>query len=310
MVNKTRAHFVPRTYLRAWADSDDLVAYRRRGDDARPASVKNVAVIGGLYGLGELGDANEKLYQGVEAEWPNLRADLIAQGDLKDDQRRLFALFMAMQLMRTEKHLEQMNFISNVAATTTERPVPKNAVQDYLRDHDGGGEPDESEVEAAWSYVCGALAMYGEPPRAMTHSVAVDVAVTQVAPRLETMTWTVHKFRGPALISSDSPVHSWRRPTQVSEPRGVGIETADEVRFVLSPNALLVMSRGPRKGATPQWSARNPRAINTEIARQCHQFIFGTRRSAAAIDRLPLLDESPRLRFRMIGNDAFHTYVG
>ena len=65
------------------------------------------------------------------------------------------------------------------------------------------------------------------------------------APRLETMNRTVHKFRRPALISSDAPVHFWRRPTEDPEPRGVGIETADEVRFPLSPSAFLVMDRGP-----------------------------------------------------------------
>ena len=311
MVNKRRAHFVPRTYLRAWADKsdDELLAYRRRGDNARPASVKNVAVRGGLYGLGELGDANEKMYQGVEAEWPNLRRDLIEQGDLQGDQRRLFALFAALQLMRTEKHAERLSITSNVAATTAERPVPKGAVRDYLRDLDGGAEPDESEVEAAWSYVCGELAMFGMSTGAVAHSVAVDVAVTQIAPRLETMNWTVHKFHGPALISSDSPVHSWRRPTQDPQPRGIGIETADEVRFPLSPSTLLVMSRAPRSGSTPQRSTRKARAINTEIARRCHQFIFGTRQSRLAIDELALSDQAPRLRFRMVSDDMFRMYV-
>jgi hypothetical protein len=309
VVNKRRAHFVPRTYLRAWADADELLAYRRRGDNARPASVRNVAVVGGLYGLGELGDACEKMYQDVEVEWPNLRRDLIARGDLQDDQRRLFALFAALQLVRTEKHSEQMSFTSNVAAATADRPVPRDAVRDYLRDLMGGAEPDESEVEAAWSFVCGELGMSGMSTAALAHSVAVDVAVTQIAPRLETMNWTMHRFRGAPLISSDSPVHLWRRPTKDPEPRGVGIETADEVRFPLSPSALLVMDRGPRRSSTPQWSTRKPRAINTEIARRCHQFIFGTRQSTVVIDQLALSDWPPRLRFRMVGNDVVHMYV-
>ena len=34
-----RPHFVPRTYLRAWADSDDQVAYRRHGDRIEPEPV-------------------------------------------------------------------------------------------------------------------------------------------------------------------------------------------------------------------------------------------------------------------------------
>lgn len=265
-----RPHFVPRTYLRAWADSDDQVAYRRRGGNAIPKSVKNVAVVGGIYGLGELGDACEMMYQDIEVEWPDLRRDLIAHGDLQGDQRRLFAVFAALQLMRTEKHAEQMNFTSNVAATTAERPIPKDAVRDYLCDLDDGAEPDESEVEGAWAFVCGQLSMFGEPTGTLNHSVGVDVAVTAIAPRMETMNWTVHKFRGAPLISSDSPVHSWRRPTQDPEPRGVGIETADEVRFPLAPGALLIMNRGPRNGSTPQWSTRNPRSINAEIARKCH----------------------------------------
>ncbi|MGF2943597.1 DUF4238 domain-containing protein [Mycobacterium sp. Lab-001] len=298
-------------YLRAWADSNSkLLAYRRRGDNARPAGVGDVAVVCGIYGAGELGDACEKMYRGVEDEWPNLRRDLIAKGDLQDDQRRLFAMFAALQLVRTEKHVERMNFTTKIAATTAERPVPKDAVRDFLRDLDGGAEPDDSEVEAAWSFVCGELAMYGTSTGAVKRSASVDAAVTRIAPSLETMTWTVHKFRGAPLISSDSPVHSWRRRAQDVEPRGIGIETADEVRFPLSPSALLIMHRGPRKGSTPQWSSRKPVAINTEIARQCHQFIIGTRQSMVAIDQLALSDWPPRLRFRMLGNDMFHMYVG
>jgi hypothetical protein len=289
-----RPHFVPRTYLRAWTDSDELLAYRRRGGTAIRNTVRNVAVAGGIYGTGELGEAREKLYQQVEEVWPDLRRDLLTQGDLQDDQRQLFALFTALQLMRTLGRYEQANFISNVAATTSERPIPREAVRAYLQTLDDA-EPDDNEVEAGWTYILGAP---GIPTPDMTHNVSVDVAVTQVAPRLQTMNWTIHTFDNPVLISNDCPVHTWRQPTAEEPTRGVGIETADEIRFPITPRALLVMKRGPRT-PTPRRSTRNPRPINTEIARQCHQFVFGTPQSRAAIDRLPLADRGPRLRFHL-----------
>jgi hypothetical protein len=307
-----RPHFVPRTYLRAWADPDATLAYRRRGANVIPNGVRNVAVAGGIYGLGQLGDANERLYQQIEEEWPSLRSDLLAQGDLQGNRRSLFAVYTALQLMRTLKRSEEMNFISSVAATTAVRPIPRDAVRAYLRDLDDV-EPGDNEVVAAWSYVNGAPA--GSTPE-LSHSVAVDVAVTAIAPRLETMNWTVHKFRGPVLISSDAPVHLWKRPTPEPRRGGMGIETADEIRFPLSPGALLVMDRGPRQ-PTPQQSSLDPRAINVEIGRQCHQFIFGTPSSRAFIGNLLLSDRAPRLRFRMLGpdgeeldsGDMLHMYV-
>lgn len=289
-----RPHFVPRTYLRAWADSDDQVAYRRRGNDsAIRNTVKNVAVAGGIYGTGELGEARERFYQQVEEVWPELRQDLLTHGDLQDEQRQLFALFTALQLMRTESRYKQTNFISNVAATTTERPIPREVVRAYLQTL-ADEEPDDNEVEAAWTMIVGAP---GIPTPEMTHNVNVDVAVTQIAPRLETMNWTIHTFDKPTLISNDCPVHTWREPTDEEPTRGIGIETADEIRFPITPHALLVMDQGPRTSTPPQRSTRNPRPINTEIARQCHQFIFGTPQSGTAIDRLPLADLGPRLRF-------------
>jgi hypothetical protein len=59
-----RPHYVPRTYLGAWANATGQVAYRRRDrGQAIVTSTTNVAVAGGIYGIGELGEAREKLFQ-------------------------------------------------------------------------------------------------------------------------------------------------------------------------------------------------------------------------------------------------------
>lgn len=123
-----RPHYVPQTYLRAWTPStgsDRRLAYRRRNADAALlTSTRNVAVACGIYGTGELGQAREESFQQLETEWPDLRDDLIAQGDLQGDRRQLLSVFMAVQLTRTIKHTNTVMFLSDLVATTSERPIP------------------------------------------------------------------------------------------------------------------------------------------------------------------------------------------
>ncbi|AKN15684.1 hypothetical protein MHAE_08503 [Mycobacterium haemophilum DSM 44634] len=289
-----RPHFVPRTYLSAWANAASQVAYRRRdGGAAIVTSVANVAVAGGIYGVGQLAQYREELFQQVEGEWVDLRRDLTQHGDLRGERRSLLAVFAALQLSRTLKHYEGHNFICNVAATTDDRPIPKAVVRQYISDLDGA-EPDDNEVEAAWMFVNGTPG--GEiPTPEMVFSVSMDVAVSKVAPHLEAMNWTVYKFGNPVLISSDCPVHPSRRASPEPQRGGIGIGSADEIRFPLSPSALLVMTRENRhdKRAT----APNPRAINAEMFKHCHKFVIGTPQSRTAIDKHEMSTRSPRIRF-------------
>lgn len=302
-----RPHFVPQTYLRAWAGPDERVAYRRRDATAAVLNgTKNVAVKAGIYGKGQLGQAREDAFNQLEKVWTTLRDVLITQGNLYSDRRSQLAVFMAHQLTRTLKHSDQVNFHSDVAASTTEWPITREVVREYLGKLDGT-KPDEAEVYAAWTFVTGA------PEGTLTHDdalrISMDLAIKEIAPRLQARDWTVRKFRQPALMTNDCPVHPWRRPTKNPRPGGVGIETADEVRFPLSPGALLVMTR-PGEAA----SNASVRRINAEICRQCHQFIVASPLDKQALDNITLRKRSPRLRFRLytVGpndDEIVHTYV-
>lgn len=289
-----RPHYVPRTYLGAWANAGGQVAYRRRDRvGAIVTNTKNVAVAIGIYGEGELGQLREEFFQQIEGEWVGLRRELVQRGDLTAQRRSVFAIFAAIQLMRTLKHSNEMNFIRNVASMTDQRPVPRDAVRKYLAALDGA-EPHTNEVEAAWTYINGTPG--GKIPNLdEMHGVAMDVAVRSIAPRLEQMMWTVNEFDNPELMSNDCPVHAWRRPVEDALPGGIGIETADEVRFPLSPTALLVMTRNGREASE---ESQEPKAVNGEIARQCHQFVIGTPNSKPALDQFVLAERAPRLRFR------------
>jgi hypothetical protein len=58
-----RPHSVPRTYLRAWANEDDPVAYRRRRQArAVVTNTTNVAVASGIYAAGEAAQAREQMF--------------------------------------------------------------------------------------------------------------------------------------------------------------------------------------------------------------------------------------------------------
>jgi Protein of unknown function (DUF4238) len=313
-----RPHYVPKTYLGAWANSAGQVAYRRRdSSQAVVTNITNVAVAGGIYGDGELAENREEFFQQIEEEWAGLRRDLTTQGDLRGERRSLLSVFAAIQFARTLKHCEQTNFLHNVAVTTDERPIPKSAVRQYLYDLDGV-EPDDAEVEAAWTFVNGGPGtlspdeMLSISPNKML-GISMHVAVTQIAPRLEAMNWTVHAFGKPVLMSSDCPVHAWRRPTPEPHVGGIGIDNADEIRFPLSPSSLLVMTQG-RQAASHE-SARKHRSINAEIFRQCHQFVIGTPQTKPVLDKLELSKRPPRLRFRTgpgykTGTGGTYEYIG
>ena len=137
-----RPHFVPRVYLNAWANGQSQVAYRRRDmPQAVVSSTVNVAVAGGIYGAGEISEAREKFFNDLEADWPSLRHQLKMDRNLTGDRRQLMAVYLAIQLARTVHHRNQAQFMIDLAAKTTERPIPADVVREHLRELDGGDDP-------------------------------------------------------------------------------------------------------------------------------------------------------------------------
>lgn len=304
-----RPHFVPRVYLNAWANGQSQVAYRRRDmPQAVVSSTINVAVAGGIYGAGEISEAREKFFNDLEADWPSLRHQLKMDRNLTGDRRQLMAVYLAIQLARTVHHRNQAQFMIDLAAKTTERPIPADVVREHLRELDGGDDPDENEVQTVRDLLEGSPSA---PTGDQAHSMAMQVATEMVAPRLESMRWCVYDFGRPILITSDRPVQLWRRVGSGPEVGGVGVENADQIRFALSPSTLLVMSREPLNPT----QLPNPRSINADTFRDCHQFVVGTPQSRHALSALDLAPQSPRLRFRTgpgyaTGPDGTNQYVG
>jgi hypothetical protein len=129
--------------------------------------------------------------------------------------------------------------------------------------------------------------------------MALDAAVKELAPRLSSMTWTVETCRKPILFTSDRPVMCWRQRTHRDQFEGVGIDNADEIRFPLSPQNLLVIARRA-VGETPvRVEPKRFVHVNADIAAQCFEFVATRRNRVNDLATLQMASRLPVLRFNV-----------
>jgi hypothetical protein len=98
------------------------------------------------------------------------------------------------------------------------------------------------------------------------------------------------------LITSDTPLVIWRRPSIRDQFEGVGIANAEEVRFPLDPRKQLVLTQAAR----PQVRTIDPdrvRACNADMADACHGFIIGNPRRPRSLEAVTLAPKRPVVRF-------------
>lgn len=297
-----RAHFVPACYLRKWADDADQVTVRRRGGTKLfTPNITNVAVSAGLYGRGEIGQRNERLFGQIEAQWPSLRTTLISIGGAaRGCERDLVSLFVALQLVRTRERVAVSQFFHDFADFSSRRPVEREDIRRFLAERHLRFPPSDSEVEGAWTLACAALNDAELPSREEILAMSVDIAVEKLAPALARMSWSVEHCRKPILLTSDRPVMRWRPPSPRDDYEGTGIETAHEIRLPLSPTDLLVMHRGDT-GAAPLEVVQPRRfeRVNRDIAAQCHEFVIATPRRARHLEAALLAAHRPVVRFNV-----------
>jgi Protein of unknown function (DUF4238) len=296
-----RPHFVPATYLRAWADDDDQVAVRRRNNvKVYTPNVINVAVEAGVYGRGAVGQAREEIFCSLEGSWPNLREALTNQsGGVDTVVRNQVSLFAAIQLVRTRERLAQAEFLSSFAAFSARRPVAKDDIRVFLTERWLRYSPSDSEVEAAWSIAYVAL-RDGEPlSKDEVISMLLGIAIREIAPRLIRSRWTVEHCRKPMLFTSDRPVMYWRPRSPRDKYEGIGLENAEEIRMPLTPHDLLVFRPVGLDGGIEQVQPRRFERVNAAVASQCHEFVVAAPSRRRELQLLPIASHRPVLRFNM-----------
>ena len=135
---RKRHHYLPQSYLKAWADEGGQVAVRRRDQpDAFCATTRKVAVEADLYafpaGAGT-DDTLEVALSEIEALLPGYLDDLRdgptprkgspARDDISD--------LLALQIVRTREHVGQWMFPLAAAEYTGERPISREGMRRFL----------------------------------------------------------------------------------------------------------------------------------------------------------------------------------
>lgn len=294
-----RPHYVPECYLLAWAEGGNQIAVRRRSSvKVNTPNVTNVAVEAGIYGRDEAAQVREKVFGSFEERWPELRTMLVTQGgSVTGDARSAVALFTAIQLVRTREHLAQVEFLNNFGKFSSRRPVERDDIRAFLEQEHLRFPPSDREVEAAWTFAYVMFNKGGPLTKSEVMRMLFNIAIRELAPRLERYSWIVEHCRKPILFTSDRPVMNWRKPSPRDLYEGIGLETADETRMPLTPNDLLVIRNSGTGTAIQQVQPKRFDHVNMDVASQCHEFVIATPNMVRELQLLTLAKHRPVQRY-------------
>jgi hypothetical protein len=296
-------HQVPRFYLARFT-SDGRVTVRRRDGLTFDANPVRVAAEVGFYdvpdGAGGKSTEVEGMLASVEGATHAAMGAIDRSGvapSAGSDDRATLALFLALQMTRTTEHRERVLFPRRVLDWAQGREVTRDLVADYLEQVHLGFKPRDPEVEGAFIYVDQAM----QAPESLTPEFAIEMmlaSIGELVPRLVALNWTIETDRRREFITSDMPALVWRKPTDLDNFQGLGIDSADELRFPLDAGKQLVLSRRKRP-AVLEVAVHRVRRANADLAAACHRFVVASPDNRAQIDTQPLDEWRPVIRFNV-----------
>ncbi|HMC02822.1 MAG TPA: DUF4238 domain-containing protein [Cellulomonadaceae bacterium] len=297
-----RHHQVPRAYLNRFG-MDETVRVRWRDGKTFETSTLNVAVESGFYDVPDPAGGKSSEVEDALAVVDGAAVEVLAAVDRSGkppregaEERFTLAVFLGLQMTRTTQHREQAMFPERVAEWAGGHAITQDLVAEYLERVHLGFPPRPREAEGAHIYVTKALEDGAATPEFAIRTMLQ--LVEAFVPRLLALTWTLELDRRERLITSDVPVVIARKPTRMDEFQGIGVDTADELRFPLDPGKQLVLSKRRR----PRILSVEPHRIrhsNSDMVDGCHRFIVGRPDQRSTIDGARLLTRSPVMRFNV-----------
>lgn len=298
MSRARKHHYVPQVYLRQWATDGQVVARRRQGEPFPVALGKILHEID-LYtteGTDGPSDEVERWLSQYEGLLPDALRSL-RMGHIptaSDPHRRDLAQLLALQYVRTpDRRMLTRLPGAAIARAGHNGPFPEDLLRDLFLEH-VGREPRPDELDGLADFL-----HYSARPEQRVdrnHEVAISFAsADRIADSLVSRHWSVESSKGMPFVTSDRPIQLWCR--NPPKRRGVGIELADEIRFVVSPHHLLVMRRHGVEVATLA-PRRRVAEVNQHTASTCWRTVVGRPRDFELTYGLALRGINPVIMFR------------
>lgn len=296
-----RHHFVPKVYLKAWADQNNRVGLRRReGTMHSLTNIKNVALEKGFHGSGQEASDREAFFNEMEDRWPSLRAWLLIGKLSSSAERREVARFLAYQRLRTREERSRSEFNETALKFLPERPITTKAMQTFLVEKWGLQDPSPAEVQGACDYLeIFRYSLEDEGQNLKIDSISMPGHADTFIKIMESHSWRIERMPSPSLFTSDSPVVYWRPRTSQDHIEGIGLHNARELWFPIDPQHLLVLTKTSGKSGIWSVSKKRLQLINLEIAARSFEAVIASTACGAELDSLFFRANKPALRFNI-----------
>lgn len=274
---------MPRFYLAGFAESGLVSVYDRSDGGLRRQTPENTAAVGHLYTFEDTQDRRrydlEALLSVIEGKAVPILGKLIAGDRLQQDERELFSVFLAFQVVRTPAAIED----ARAAYAGMERERIKllmgteeevmRAMQESGTFPKNGRDPNELARAVVKMVRDDAYTINVNDSFARQKSLQTWEVVGR---ELLKRDWMVLRLESSQLgfVTSDSPVVLTQLSSQAADrPIGYGSEHA-QILFTLGPRTALVMSGS--QGRTGRGKIDDVRLtrFNETIARHCHRYVY------------------------------------
>jgi hypothetical protein len=242
-----RHHYVPRFYLRRFADEDQLARVRlEKPGDHDVANVNDVAVMKDLYTTVDIDIGETVAVERLLGVLDGLAAGAMARLALgvlfppQQQDRLNFGLWLSMLHVRGPDTRRTMEMIADQAMKLQMSLVrDEESARAHLRGDDGA-EPDDETVQALLDSVADMDTWEIAPHQNDLVKNMLQIGL-QASPFFIGRRWAVVKFPEKGLVLTDKPLVMYQKPENRSGWMGVGIGTADELWLPLDRSTALIL---------------------------------------------------------------------